>query len=376
MENGKNKRRIGWLVAGLIGAIILTFVFVALLSTTKPDNSEQAFALTTPASETTPNIIPASVETPFYRVPPTVADASKPNPRQTYPPTVTPVIVPSPIPTLPPLPTITATPIVSRLAIFGVGATARGDLTELRAQDTSDRFTILQEVYAYVNFSEGQPEIDKLEIILIGQNEQLKRDVKAITKVKGFLIIPLGKLAAGSYKLEVRYNNFLHAKQPEFRVIKPPSKVFAIGDSVMLGAQREMYRLIPNIEVDALGSRQATAGIETLRIAKNSGRLGEAVVIHLGTNGAFSPKQFDEMMQILADVRKVIFLNIKVPRGWTAPNNRIIVEGVARHPNAVLIDWAGIGELHPEYFSGDGFHLSFTGATAYTERILAELNSP
>jgi hypothetical protein len=359
-----NKKRIG-LIGLAIGVFILVIVLIANSNQTKV--SKLSVVTATPESF---NIVPALV-TP--RIPPTVSDFKVNSLAQSTSVTFTPVIVPSATPTLPPLPTITPTPTLPRLAILGAGTTVRGDLTELKPQDTTSRFVSGQAVFAYVNFAEGQPEIDRIELSLYLEGVLRTAQAYPVTKASGFLIVPLGKLNSGNYKLEIRYNKILQARQPEFKVLAPPKRVFALGDSVMLGAYSELYRVIPNIEVSAEGSRQVTAGLNILRSMKSSGRLGDAVIVHLGTNGAFSARQFDEIMQILEDVPRVLFVNVKVPRGWTAPNNKIIADGVARYQNASLIDWSSYGELHPEFFSGDGIHLSGSGARAYTEQIYDRL---
>lgn len=151
----------------------------------------------------------------------------------------------------------------------------------------------------------------------------------------------------------------------------PPTRIFAIGDSVMLSASPSLGDLVPNIEVDAAVSRQVEAGIEVLRARRDSGTLGDVVVVHLGTNGDFEPEEFDEIMAVTEGVQRVVFLNLKVPRDWEGYNNQVIAEGVARHPNAVLIDWHNVSTAHPEYFYEDDIHLERPGGDAYAGLIAA-----
>ena len=142
-----------------------------------------------------------------------------------------------------------------------------------------------------------------------------------------------------------------------------------MGDSVMLGAANELRRVIKNVGVDAAVSRQVSAGIGVLTSYRNSGRLGDVVVIHLGSNGTFTAKQFDQIMGVLGSSRKVVFVTLKVPRAWESPNNAVIRAGVGRYPNAVLADWRAVSTGHPEYFARDGYHLTGAGARAYTQTI-------
>jgi hypothetical protein len=156
----------------------------------------------------------------------------------------------------------------------------------------------------------------------------------------------------------------------------PAVWVTAIGDSVMLGAANTLAPTIGNIEVDAAVGRQVSAAIDTLKGYRDAGRLGEVVVVHMGNNGTFSAGQFDEMMQVLANVRRVVFVNLKVPRDWEGPNNTVIAEGVARYPNTVLVDWHTASVDRPDFFWSDAIHLRPEGAQYYAQLIAAFVGAP
>jgi hypothetical protein len=148
-----------------------------------------------------------------------------------------------------------------------------------------------------------------------------------------------------------------------------PQRVFALGDSVMLGAAPSLEAAIPNLEVDASVSRQVSAGIGILSARRNAGTLGDVVIVHLGTNGTFTSGQFDEMMSVLSGVKRVVFVNLKVPRDWESGDNSVIANGVSRYPNAVLVDWHDTGDAHPEFFYDDEIHLRPDGADSYAQLI-------
>jgi peptidoglycan/LPS O-acetylase OafA/YrhL len=149
----------------------------------------------------------------------------------------------------------------------------------------------------------------------------------------------------------------------------PPARIFAIGDSVMLGAANQIAATLPNAEVDAAVSRQVSDGIAILEARRQAGTLGDVVIIHLGTNGSFTSGEFDQIMGILSGVQRVIFLNLKVPRDWEGGDNSIIADGVSRYPNALLVDWHGLGGAHPEFFYDDDIHLNPDGAAFYAQLI-------
>jgi len=168
---------------------------------------------------------------------------------------------------------------------------------------------------------------------------------------------------------------------PEPTATAPPAdvpvvRVTAIGDSVMLGAANALAPAIGNIEVDAAVGRQVSAAIDLLRAYRDAGRLGEVVVVHMGNNGTFSSGQFDQMMEVLAGVRRVVFVNLKVPRDWEGPNNSVLAEGVTRYPNAVLVDWHAASVDRPDFFWDDGIHLRPEGAQYYAELIAASVAAP
>jgi peptidoglycan/LPS O-acetylase OafA/YrhL len=160
----------------------------------------------------------------------------------------------------------------------------------------------------------------------------------------------------------------------------PPTTVTAIGDSVMLGAANQLAATVnamfgdqPVTGVDAHENRQFTAGVDLIEQLKNTGQLGQDVIVQLGTNGQVDPGQFDRMMTILSDRKKVVIINAKVPRPWEQQVNDTLAAGVKRYKNAVLLDWHGYASEHPEFFYDDGIHLKPEGATAYSNYVAQAL---
>jgi peptidoglycan/LPS O-acetylase OafA/YrhL len=151
--------------------------------------------------------------------------------------------------------------------------------------------------------------------------------------------------------------------------VPPSPQVVAIGDSVMLGAKPALEsRFGPKTLVDAKVSRQLTAAIDIVRGMAEHDRLGDVLVIHMGTNGPFSGEQLDELLAAAADAPRVVVVNSHVPRGWETAVNQMIQEAVPRWPNAVLADWHTLGNKHPEWF-WDGIHVGTEGAAAYAGLI-------
>jgi hypothetical protein len=155
----------------------------------------------------------------------------------------------------------------------------------------------------------------------------------------------------------------------------PTVLVTAIGDSVMLSAASTLAASVGSIEVDAAVGRQVSAAIDLLQTYRDAGRLGQIVVVHMGNNGTFTAGQFDQMMEVLAGVPRVVFVSLTVPRDWEGSNNTVLAEGVARYPNAVLVDWHAASLDRPDFF-WDGIHLRPEGAQYYAELIAAAVAAP
>jgi peptidoglycan/LPS O-acetylase OafA/YrhL len=155
-----------------------------------------------------------------------------------------------------------------------------------------------------------------------------------------------------------------------------PVPVTALGDSVMLGAASALGEALGTVEVDASVSRATPGMLSVLKERKEAGRLGEVVVIHVGTNGPVSDRQFDEMMQLLVGVRRVVFVNLKVPRWWEASTNAVLAAGVSRYANTVLVDWHSAAGGKPYLFAKDGVHPQREGVRLYVSLIAAAVYAP
>jgi peptidoglycan/LPS O-acetylase OafA/YrhL len=147
------------------------------------------------------------------------------------------------------------------------------------------------------------------------------------------------------------------------------ARVTAIGDSVMLGAKTALEQRLGSVVVNAQVSRQFGTAIDIIRLLKQANQLSEVVVVHMGTNGVITQGHMDAIMDLLKDRKRVVFLNLKVPRRWEQIDNDVLASNVPKYPNAVLIDWHTFGNAHPEFFYEDGIHLRPDGARAYADLI-------
>lgn len=142
----------------------------------------------------------------------------------------------------------------------------------------------------------------------------------------------------------------------------------AIGDQVMLGAAPDLFA--QGWIVDAEVSRQASEVVPIVEQLGDQGRLGETVVIHVGTNGTISPEDLAAIMTALSSVPDVQVLTVAVDRDWATGNNDLIRQLPAQFPNVSVIDWAELSKTCPgDCFYEDGFHLRPDGQRFYEELI-------
>ncbi|MCA9845973.1 MAG: hypothetical protein KC491_15070, partial [Dehalococcoidia bacterium] len=150
--------------------------------------------------------------------------------------------------------------------------------------------------------------------------------------------------------------------------------VTAVGDSVMLGAAREMGAAVDGIDVDAQVSRSLGAAIAILEDRKARGILADTVVLHIGNNGPVTDEQIDRVAEIVGD-RRTIILSLRVPRWWEAENNQVLIRGAGRY-GFEMLDWQAASGERPEILWTDGIHLRPAGAVFYTELLTEKLAHP
>jgi hypothetical protein len=151
--------------------------------------------------------------------------------------------------------------------------------------------------------------------------------------------------------------------------------VLALGDSVLLAASPTLQsRYGSEITIDAAIGRQVSAGISRLAAYRSSGALFRyrAVMVDLGTNGAFQPWQFAQMVSLLAGVPRVVVYDVHADRPWVPTSNATITAGVSAHPDQMrLADWNRLAN-QPNLLYSDGIHPNTNGAQVYGQ-LLATL---
>lgn len=146
---------------------------------------------------------------------------------------------------------------------------------------------------------------------------------------------------------------------------QPKLDVLMIGDSVSVRAIPQFEEAFPYGALDAAVNRQLYAGRETFDFYDDQNIVGGVVVFALGTNGAASDEQLDELIAAAGPDRQVFFVNTRSPQSWVGQTNGAMFDAADRYENVHVIDWYTASADHDEYFDGDGTHLTEEGAQAY-----------
>ena len=147
--------------------------------------------------------------------------------------------------------------------------------------------------------------------------------------------------------------------------IMPGTDILAVGDSIMLGASNALTRQFPGIAIDAKVGRQFSEGLDIVKALAARGTIPDTVVVHLGTNGTVSSARCDELMNLLAG-KRVVLVNVHVPRPWEAQNNDVLAACAARH-GATIVDW----HTNAVGLAPDGYHRGGPAPAAYPRQIAA-----
>jgi peptidoglycan/LPS O-acetylase OafA/YrhL len=146
-------------------------------------------------------------------------------------------------------------------------------------------------------------------------------------------------------------------------------KITAIGDSVLINPAPYLIKKFPNITIDAKVSRQMRHALALVNTLKKTNQLGEIVVIQLGTNSPFPDKTLTSLIEAIGKNRKILLVNVRVPRPWESVVNKSLAANSKKYPNTTVVNWYVTSANHNEYFVKDGVHLKPEGAKAYAAMI-------
>ena len=143
----------------------------------------------------------------------------------------------------------------------------------------------------------------------------------------------------------------------------------------MLGARNGLTSRIKRSSVDAAVGRQAVDVLARIRQLKAAGALRDTVVLHTGSNGYIEKNELQEMLDELAPAKRLVVVNVSVPRIWQDPNNELIAALTRETPNAVLADWHAVVSEEDDLMVKDGVHLTTKGVKSYAQTIKSAIKA-
>jgi hypothetical protein len=146
----------------------------------------------------------------------------------------------------------------------------------------------------------------------------------------------------------------------------------AIGDSILLDVAPSLNEKYENITIDGKIGRQMSEGTTLANQYAKFNDSDKAVIIELGSNGYFTNKQIDGLLDSFSESH-VFLINVRVPRPWESKVNKSLNRKAEERENVTLIDWYSIASEHPEYFEQDGVHLNFKGVESLENLIIENM---
>ena len=141
----------------------------------------------------------------------------------------------------------------------------------------------------------------------------------------------------------------------------------------MLGSSDALRNELPGVYIDAKVSRYVGAGLDIAKRMDEEGRLGDVVLVGLGTNGpitGYYEHETNDLINYLGANRHIFWINVYCPDlDWQTSNNRYLEQLAKEHHNITIIDWYGAVSKHPEWLGEDGVHPNDKGVEAYATLV-------
>ena len=205
------------------------------------------------------------------------------------------------------------------------------------------------------------------------------------TVISGYGILNAPESEQTKLEQELRHNeqilqqtnsNFqVKASSQKRKAGKVERKITVIGDSVFLGAAPSFTKIQKNVIIDAKVSRQVRHGLEIAKKLKKKNKLGDTVIIALGTNGVFNPATGQALIDYLGTDRTVYWINAYGKNlSCQRDVNKTIQKLAKKNDNVSVIPWAKEGKKHPDWFYQDGIHLNPTGQAGFARFIKKKIS--
>lgn len=183
--------------------------------------------------------------------------------------------------------------------------------------------------------------------------KSVSQDIQTISADKENLKMSINKVSAyrlanRSEKLTINMPADLHTK----------GSTTLVGDSVMLGPKSYLEENIPNLIVDAEGSRLLDSGPEVIKEMARQNELGEIVVVALGANSIRDPEEsLNKILDAMPKKKKIIFVTPYNGRDNSTAVAKVMRKIANKEKYITLMDWQKYASKNPDFYKGtDGIH--------------------
>ena len=256
---------------------------------------------------------------------------------------------------------------VALLAFLPISSETNSEEVKNRANEI-DKMTVVETtITEKVETSENPLKPDNKDYVeerlLVEKiNTTKHNEIKVDTKPsKTNINVKTEEIKSQETKTVVKNTNTIEAKDFTF-----------IGDSVMKMGEPYIKEIFKDANVDAKVSRQFTDLPKILEELKDSKKLRNTVVIHLGTNGVINKEAFESSMRMLKG-KKVYIMNTVVPKPWEKSVNKSLAEWSQEYDNITMIDWHKYAKGEKQLFYKDATHPKPEGAKKYAEFIFKNI---
>jgi peptidoglycan/LPS O-acetylase OafA/YrhL len=147
----------------------------------------------------------------------------------------------------------------------------------------------------------------------------------------------------------------------------PRGALLAIGDSVMLGCDRNLQeRVGGRLQIDAVVGRQTIDAVHRLDLYRRRHALPDTVIVQVGDNGPAWYHDLVQLRDVLSGVRHVILVSVRVQRSWEGQVNSELAEFTSLWRRAVVADWYARSS---DSLLEDGVHPTPYGCDVYARTV-------
>ena len=162
-----------------------------------------------------------------------------------------------------------------------------------------------------------------------------------------------------------------------FVAISYAQTITIIGDSITYSIKDELQqRYKQSIYIDAKVGRQFKEAVSIIKKLDANNKLGDIIIIELGTNGDFNINDAKYIINYLQQKHKEIaFVNIRTSRYWQNAVNYKFKLLKQKYNNIDIIDWYTYSKEYCDAknincFAKDKTHLNIYGKKVYVDMFM------